>query len=135
MTNLANPVQKSEGEIYSSVAEQMIEMRDLIAEKVRSQVKLNMDIRLSSSDITQKARELVSQGFHDYESEAKRKFQSPPWSEFACMILTTSEKKYFFSSSVLLGEVIDLLSGKSKPSNSASSDLVWDWSGNGIKSM
>ncbi|MBS0649463.1 MAG: hypothetical protein JSS10_09625 [Verrucomicrobia bacterium] len=135
MTSFANPVQKSEGEIYSFVAEQMIEMRDSIANKVRNQAKLNMDVRLSSPDITQKARDLVSHGFHEYESEARRRFQSPPWSEFATMILTTSRVTYFSSSSVLLGEVIDLLKGKSMPCNNVSSDSEWDWTPDGIKSM
>lgn len=124
----------SQGEIYVAVSDKLLGVRDAIAEKVKNQAKLNMNVTLSSSDVTAKAYELISEGYGEFGDEAARLFQTPPWSEFAIMILTASKSKYFFSSSLLLGEVMDLLAGKSPPSKEANTGLEWDWSSTGIKS-
>lgn len=124
----------SPGEIYVAVSDKLLGVRDTIAQKVKNQAKLNMNVTLSSSDVTSKAYELISEGYREFGDEATRLFQTPPWSEFAIMILTAFKSKYFFSSSLLLGEVMDLLAGKSPPSNEANSGLEWDWSSTGIKS-
>ncbi len=125
----------SPGEIYIAVSEKLLGVRDTIAEKVKNQAKLNMNVTLSSSDVTAKAYELVSEGYREFGDEAARLFQSPPWSEFAIKILTASKSKYFFSSSLLLGEVMDLLAGKAPPSSETNRGLEWDWSSTGIKSL
>jgi len=123
----------SQGEIYVEVAEKLLGIRDTIAEKVKRQAQLNMNVALSSPEATDKAYDLVSKGFHEFEGEVKSLFQAPPGSEFATMILTASKSKFFFSSSVLLGEVRDILVGKPPPSHETNSSLEWDWSSTGIK--
>lgn len=116
----------SQGEIFVAVSDKLLGVRDTIAEKVKNQAKLKMNITWSSSDVTAKAYELISEEYREFGEEAARLFQSPPLSEFAIIILTASKSKYFFSSSLLLGEVMDLLAGKSHPLKEANSGLEWD---------